>query len=129
MNKIYEEPRRPVDRVAARVLGKGVDYTPDEKIMTADQDMPIPVRTYIHPDARHFIGKKFGRMTVIGQALNAHKRWVVRCQCGTYTLRKMKSVNNPNNQNDCCENWRHLLYLKRAEYKRRTGKDIQWGDL
>ena len=76
-------------------------------------------------------GFKFGRFTVVGMALNTPHRWVVRCICGIYTMRKLKSIRNPNNNQDRCERCRQLAYLKRSDL-RRQGIDtdkISWGDL
>lgn len=37
--------RRPVDRVAAQVVSKGVSWIPNKRIQTADSDTPLPVAT------------------------------------------------------------------------------------
>ncbi|HBE9078608.1 hypothetical protein [Serratia fonticola] len=126
---IFDASRQPINRTAALVLGKGFAYQPKKKIQTADQPNPIRVRFEVPPNLKKFIGKKFGRMTVIGLAYERRGRWVVRCTCGTYTLRKLKSINNPENRHDCCEQCRQLNYLKCADHFRRTGKEIEWGDL
>ncbi|MCX8796617.1 hypothetical protein [Vibrio parahaemolyticus] len=65
-------------------------------------------------------GKKFGRFTVTGLLYKG--KWQVRCACGNYSARKTKAINNPNNNQDCCEVCRELLYLQRNESHRSQGK-------
>lgn len=132
---ILDMKRLPIDRVAARVVGKGVHWTPNKKVQTADSETPLPIvdeRT-LNPQARRIsqqvIGKRCGRLTTLGLSAEKRGRWVVRCQCGMFTLRTFKALNNPKNNTDCCEQCRHLLHLKRSEIHRRTGKDVNWEDL
>ncbi|HBX7797654.1 TPA: hypothetical protein MIG48_03175 [Klebsiella pneumoniae] len=40
---LFDMKRLPVDRVAARVVGKGVDWTPNKVIQTGDSDLPLPI--------------------------------------------------------------------------------------
>lgn len=112
----------PVNALANVVTSKGYQYTPSKKVLTADTDLPLKTRRQKKglPD---FTGKKFGQFTVIGLSENVKKRWVVRCDCGTYTLRTAKSISNPSNDKDCCEHCRHLRHLKRSDYFYRYGRD------
>lgn len=125
----------PVNSTAARVLGRGTHF--DSGVKHGDaiyQDTPLPTRKP-GPSARKdpsFIdlcGVQFGRFRVIGLSATASGRWVVRCACGIYSLRSAKAIRNPNNDMDCCAECRNLLFLKRAELKRRTGRDVAWRDL
>ncbi len=127
MDDIYA--RAPIDRLAARVvMFSGEHYIPNKKILTKDNEMPLSIsnleKEKQSPKFEDIRGKKFGRFTVIGLSSEIKGRWVVRCDCGTYSLRKKKAIFNPLNTQDRCENCRHLAYLKRSEYTRRTGHDI-----
>lgn len=133
---ILDMKRLPINKTAALVVGKGIDWTPNKKILTADSDFPLTIRSMIgeNPQAIHMVqtlvGKRCGRLTILGLSNDYKGKWVVRCQCGTFTLRNKKVLTNPENMKiDCCENCRHLLYIKRAEHFRRTGKEITWSDL
>ena len=125
-NRIYDEPSRlPVNKAAGRVLGGGFNYEPNKKIV--QQHWSAPPK--IVPAPRNFedlTGRKFGRFTVIGYlpSTNTSKGslWLVRCVCGDYESRRTRSVRNPKNNNDCCENCRHLIHLKRTDEFLRTGK-------
>ena len=137
---ILDMNRAPINRVAAQVTGKGVHWDPKKKREAGDSDMPLPLMPMEKLDYQQrkqlaaLSGKKFGRMIVIGVAAEQGSktkpmRFVVRCACGTYTYRRSKSIRNAENSVDCCDHCRHLLYLKRWEIKRRTGKDVTWEDL
>lgn len=115
--------RRPINKTAALVVSKGFEYSPAKVVLTRDQGSPIKTRA-LPLDAEALTGKRFGRFTVIGLAKDTNSRWVVRCDCGTYTLRTAKAVKNKENTQDRCEHCRHLAHLKRGDYNRRTGKDI-----
>lgn len=101
---------KPANKQAAIVTSKSEEYIPDKKVVVLEWDSPPPLRA--PPlEVRHLIGKKVGRLTVIGLS---EKRgvWVCRCACGKYVSRKAKSIGNPNNDKDRCEQCRHVRYLK-----------------
>jgi hypothetical protein len=125
--KVLDGQRAPVDRVARRVASGGVSFESRKVIQTADQHHPIEVRPFQDVDLalRSLIGLRFGRMTVVGLSYRPN-RWAVRCDCGTYTLRTARAIRNPNNDFDCCEECRHLLFLKRRDVWKRTGRDFDW---
>ena len=114
--------RKAINGTAARVLAKGEHFTSSKKVLTADSETPLPLRP-IPLNMEDLRGEKFGRFTVLGAAAHHKGRWVVRCACGMYTLRTTKAVKNPANTVDCCEQCRHLRYLKNSDFFRRTGKD------
>lgn len=115
----------PVDSTAAKVMSKGVEYTPDVQLRN---DSPVPIPTRPLPEnmrpGEDLTGIVFGRFTVLGMALGVLGTWVVRCTCGIYTLRRRRAISNPNNNQDRCEACRHLASMKRSEVWRRTGKNI-----
>lgn len=131
---ILDMKRAPVNRTAARVLSPGEEYIPNKKVMAGDADyLEVTALDALQGEARRLAmqwrGHRYGRMTVIGLSATVAHRWVVRCACGVYTLRKLKAIRNPANSWDACEHCRHLMYLKRAEHFRRTGRDLEYSDL
>lgn len=110
----------PVNRLAAKVIRKGIEYTPDKKIVQVHSDVPLPT---ISPSYNEIdlSGKRFGRFVVIGKFKpkegnkNGKARWVVRCACGRYETRSSKAINNPHNSADCCDECRQLEFLKRRD--------------
>lgn len=116
--------KAPVNKTAALVVGKGVHYEPNKKVTTADSGTPLPIDKRKKCDC---VGLRRGRLTVVGYS-TVNGRLVVRCDCGTYTLRKAKAMKNEANEQDRCEHCRHLAFLKRAEHYRRTGKDADIRD-
>ena len=118
---------RPVNKMAARVLNKGVTFTPEKKIQTQDQPTPLAMKP-IPKGVKDLTGNRRGRLTVIGFFDSPKIIWVVRCDCGMYTARRNKAILNKNNEQDRCEECRHLAHLKRTEVYRTTGKDQFIGD-
>jgi len=111
----------PINVTAAKVLFKGEDFTPDKKILTAHSYSPFPTRL-VPKNSVDLTGESVGRLTVIGLA-EKRGMWVVRCDCGRYTMRRAKAIRNQNNTYDRCDACRHLLFLKRESAYLRTGRD------
>lgn len=124
---------RPVNKQAARVMGRGVHFVPNKKIDQSHWSAP-PVTIQVssqasNPSFQDQSGKKFGRFTVVGY-LGAG-RWLCRCSCGDYETRRQKAILNRGNFGDRCDNCRHLSFLKRrAEFDRNpSGKQSDDRDL
>ena len=121
---IYDGGLQPVDRTAARVAGKGEHYESKKKITQRHWDVPPPMRQVSPKDLiDNLIGIKFGRLTVLGLYTEASGLWVVRCACGDYETRRTKSIKNPNNDQDRCENCRETVHLRRQAEFLATGKN------
>ena len=114
----------PVDRVARWVTSEGYKYSPDKKPNGAFWDICPPLKEPM-PNAPNFAGVKFGRFTVIGLSRTFKARWVVRCSCGRFEVRRAKAIKNPRNSGDACDHCRHLEYLKRTDFYRRNGFDME----
>lgn len=115
-------PNRPVDSTAGRVVRPGEHYHPDKTIDAVMSETPIPVKPVSKKVAGRIIGQRQGSLVVIGSARDYENRWVVRCDCGQYTIRRSKSINNPNNSDDCCEYCRHMLWQRRVDEQRRSDR-------
>ncbi len=114
----------PLDITAARVTSRGERYEPTFKPSRERFDAPplcVPLDEMddqVREFAALLIGTCFGRMTVIGYAREQgspkkRSRWVVRCSCGYYEIRKVKAIRNPMNSNDCCQACEHTVRFKR----------------
>lgn len=125
----------PLDKTAARVMGKGVHYEREMK------PAPTQVRASVDPlptassaliaglDVyKELVGNTFGRWRVIGFAANqgtqnSNATWVVKCSCGRYEHRKAKAIRRAPMTGDCCAECRNLQYIKRA-YKELGSKPV-----
>jgi hypothetical protein len=115
--------RKPVDKTAALVTGKGVHYEREVKSEYSISDLPIPTRLVErnndgNPEFEDLTGRRAGRMVCIGLARDYNGRWVVKCDCGRYTTRSTKSIKKaaPDNM---CEHCQRIVNVKRyQEYKR-----------
>lgn len=127
MKDIYS--RVPVDRVAARVvMFSGEHFEPKKKVLTDDQGTPHEIKIItrsmrMNPSFKDHTGSRFGRFTVLGLSKIRGGSWVVRCNCGVYSTRKARAITNCRNTQDRCDHCRHLAFLQRSEYHRRTGKE------
>lgn len=129
----------PQDATAARVTAKGTHYTPKidygcyehrdiRPPMVAPEMMRRPEAAAF---ARSIIGKRIGRLTVLGMAAEQTgkaargkaKRWVVRCDCGGYEFRKAKSIRNGTGA-DMCRNCLDLE-IKKHKYKKHGSKSVE----
>lgn len=128
---------QPVNKTAALVTSKGTHY--EMKVKSQVQEYvgpPAMIPRHKLPSALSFIdltGRKKGRFTVIGMAVEGRGKWVVRCVCGTYTTRSSRSIKsaetNPSAHLDACRECMNLAYLKREEIYRRTGKDTELSEV
>lgn len=125
--------RTPVNKTAALVIGSGVHFEPNKRIQNNDSDTPLrlaPITNDLFscPGFADLTGMKVGRFVVLGKSADFKGSWVVRCACGKYSTRRSKAIKNLENTQDRCEHCRHLAYLKREEFRHRTGKDADIRD-
>lgn len=114
---------RGVDSVSRRVVSGGIHYKPDKKIVILHSETPIPT-VALSKGERDLTGTKFAKFTVIGKWGSNSKGVcrVVKCVCGRYTVRRTKTVHKPH-PDDCCEECRQLLFLKRREEFLKYGRN------
>lgn len=125
-NPIYDGGRSPVNRHTGIVLSKGVHFEQKVDLRDApDQKEPLPTRpdVEIPLTIRHLIGYRYGRLTVIGYSIKPEK-WVVRCACGVYTLRRTAAIRNPENRNDCCQYCYEFRELQRKVMETKLGRPV-----
>jgi hypothetical protein len=109
----------PVNGDAARVMRPGEHF--DSKFMRASMevfDAPPTVVTPLPPRVEDLRGVRFGRFTVLGY--HGAKRWVVRCACGMFALRRTKAIKNEFNGEDRCEYCRATFVLREGRLPNRT---------
>lgn len=107
--------RRPVDGNAVAVLRGGYTFIPGKSIVSDDSAVPLPTKP-VPRDAPDLTGVRYGRMTVLGMSEKGGKkgaRWVVRCLCGTYSLRTTRAVKSPLNRGDMCAECNYVEQLKK----------------
>ena len=124
----YETLGSPVDKTAYRVTQQGINFNCRKQNGQMPEWEAPPKTAPILPNIPDVRGLKFGKMTVIGLmpkdkqlAKKAPAKWLVRCDCGVYSVRKKRAIENPKNDNDACEKCKYLESLKKHEKKRRTG--------
>lgn len=69
--------------------------------------------------------KRVGKFTVIGLSANVAARWIVKCDCGMYALRRARAIINPENTLDRCQKCEHLRNTDRRDHFKDVG---EWPD-
>jgi hypothetical protein len=97
----------PINRVAAKVIGKGISWDP-----TVCQGEPVfdvqPLTrppTHAERGAQGFVdltGARSGDLVAIGISRGKEKRWVCRCDCALYVFRTSKSIKANKTGKDSC---------------------------
>lgn len=113
--------RKPVDTVASRVIQDGEHWEPRIGNLGHDSEFPIPT-AHKPRGAKDMRGVRVGRLTVIGywgrkasgKGTAARHRWVVRCDCGAYSVRRVASLQKSvaTGRLDCCQKCRVLENLR-----------------
>lgn len=125
-SKIWDHNlRQPVNRTAHEVSKPGIGYIPKKRLNQPLWKSP-PSMMSVPTNIQNLTGVVFSRFTVIGlkSCGKGKTLWLVRCACGNYETRRSKSIQNPNNDKDCCQICRHLEFLKREQRYREVGIDI-----
>lgn len=135
-NNIYDGANlNPVNKTASKVIKKGVHFNEKVRDETLSYE-PIPIRPkWFKRSFKHqkfvesVIGVRRGRLVVVGESLvqkGKSKRgnlFVVRCDCGSYSVRRISSFLKLDSFG-CCDNCLQLLELKVKDYYLRTGKQL-----
>lgn len=113
---------KPVNRTARSVAAGGYNYEPGQRIGQTGaicSEAPIPTKT--PPEGSPLCaGYHFARFTVVGY-YGKGGRWVVRCDCGRYSVRTFRAISNPENVTDRCDDCNHKLHLRKIDWWRRHG--------
>lgn len=125
--------RIPVDRTSALVVSEGTHWTPEiPQSCVHDSEFPIPT-SHRDPKTPDLSGLRVGRLTVLGYwgrhndqsrsrrtGTAAKHRWVVRCDCGMYSVRRATSLTKTRarHDDDCCDRCKHLDRIRKNYVKR-----------
>ena len=119
----------PVNSTAARVLARGESFEYRTQDWSSDSSLPLlvmPPPVDAQPNLPNLTGLRVGRLKVIGFSANRNARWVCRCDCGMYTLRKTSALRRgtaaPSDQS-------YFLAASRArDHNARAGDSKHGGD-
>ena len=110
----------PINGNAARVvLSKGVHFTPKKEFKNIFKEalyFRVSDHTALGDEGKLYkemVGRKHGRITVLGKALNSKKNcngslWVCKCACGNFLLLRSKGIKKGESQDRCNE----CLYIQ-----------------
>lgn len=87
-----------------------------------------PLATRAAPqDGEDLTGRLIGSLTVIGYARSYPRAWVVRCSCGSYTLRSSKAIRIPANAGDKCDQCRRRPAVAMAQVDVDEAQPVEFG--
>ena len=116
---------RPVNRTAGIVLQKGEHF--DEPEYTNLFKAPLPLKKY--PGNNDLTGQRFFRFQVIGYVGHNNgdrsSKWLLKCDCGNYTVRCRRAIKKINKVNGKCSRCTYLDYIKSEKYRERFLEKIR----
>lgn len=130
---LYDHGGKPVNKMAAMVVAGGEHYEPKNKPLGLHfenmPELPNPPKYHsLQTQITAMIGKRQGRLVVIAWWSQGDgsktARWLCRCDCGEFTVRTAKAMNNQKNSGDRCYKCLNLVYLRRRNDYLSTGKNI-----
>jgi hypothetical protein len=133
-NKIFEYGGKAVNKNTAMAMSGGTNYEPQIKeteqyvlfkIKPLMPEKPIINLPEITEMEGKFVGKRRGRLVVTGWFGSG--RWLCRCDCGYYTVRKISFLKKQHAIDACVECLFVMRKRKQANYLA-TGRDSDVGD-
>jgi hypothetical protein len=116
----------PVNSTAGRVMARGTHFEYKANENSSDSDLPLPTREIdeavaSNPSFVNLSGMVIGRLKVVGLSTKK-RRWVCRCSCGRYVLRKALALTSGSAASAPCDQCYLLALAKKHDLLRRTGK-------
>lgn len=116
--------RRPVNNLARTVIDGPSEHHDYQVKGHPDSSNPLPLSP-LPSDIENLTGRKCGWLTVVGyhgfktkcSGRTVIHKWVVRCVCGTYSIRKGQSIRRDSNPNQACERCERIQKLRRGYEK------------
>lgn len=125
MNAVFDKTHRnAVDATSRLMFSSGVKYKHGKKLRLEHWEVIPPVITKLKKGIPNLIGFRFGYLKVIGLSRHINGRWVVRCDCGAYEVRKAKAIRNKENFGDRCHVCRQKAFDIKDYIYSKTGKDV-----
>lgn len=113
----------PVNRTASIVISAGQHHEYKATAIIYDSPYPMAICAPKNPNFVDMSGRRFGRITVIGYSKDFPGKWVCRCACGVYCLRKGRALRSAEHPVLPCYQCYRLAVKKKSEYFKATGRD------
>lgn len=115
----------PINSDAAKVFNKGIKIDlPSMPPNLVHSKSPLPVATssrilgLIRLSGTDMTGTRHGKVTCVGLAKDIPNRWVVRCDCGAYEIRKAAVLRREGIEEDACFECKRLLSVLACRQRR-----------
>lgn len=129
MSSVFELGGKAVNKNTAMAMSGGTNYEPAYKekekfilfkIKPVMPDKPTNA-PQIPQQEKDFIGKRRSRLVVVGW-FGVGGKWLCRCDCGYYTVRKISFLKKPDVV-DACPECLFVIEKRRQANWNSTGKD------
>ena len=130
MSSVFELGGKPVNKNTAMAISGGTNYEPNYKDVSHIEffkERPLipeipKLSSEIREQAKKHIGERRSRLVVVAWFASGG-RWLCRCDCGYYTVRKLTFLKNKD-KFDACLECRFVIQKRRHNHWLTTGKDL-----
>ena len=135
MSSVFELGGKAVNKNTAMAVSGGTNYEPNYrrdvskslfKIKPILPEPPIINAAHIKEQSEKYIGERRSRLVVFGW-WGSGGRWLCRCDCGYYTIRKITFLKNKQFF-DACPECMHVVKQKLRHHWLRTGEKLSEED-
>jgi len=132
MNSVFELGGKAVNKNTAMAMSGGTNYEPnytnneDLVVFKVKPLLPKIENKQISDLSKELVGKRFSRLVVVGWFKKGGK-WLCRCDCGYYTVRKTSTIMKALETQlyfIACQECMYVVDKKRTDYWNKTGKDL-----
>lgn len=130
MSSIFELGGKPINKDTAMAVSGGTNYEPNYgetqtvvlfKIKPLMPEKPAVNLLEISRMEKEFVGKRRSRLTIIGW-FGTGGRWLCRCDCGYYTVRRIAFLKKQDVV-DACPECLFVIEKRRQANWLNTGRD------
>jgi hypothetical protein len=129
MNSVFDYGGKPVDKNTAMAISGGTHYEANHKkdiahlLFKIKPVLPeLPPSKEIQEQSKKHIGERRSRLVIVAWFASGG-RWLCRCDCGYYTVRKLSFLKHKDIV-DACPECLFVIEKRRHNNWVTTGKDL-----
>ena len=135
MSSVFELGGKAVNKNTAMAISGGTNYEPNYrrdvsqgifKIRPLIPEPPQNAANEINKQSKIYVGQRRSRLVVVAW-FGAGGRWLCRCDCGYYTVRKISFLKNKDFF-DACPECMHVVKQKLRNHWLKTGERLSEED-
>lgn len=131
MSNVFDYGGKPVNKNTAMALSGGTNYEANHKKDVTNSLFKIKpiipeipkLAIQIQEQAKKHVGERRSRLVIVAWFASGGK-WLCRCDCGYYTVRKLSFLKNKD-KFDACIECCFVIQKRRHNHWLQTGKDLE----